>query len=123
MGRRNNKVTGANIRLNAEIKQEEKKNKQPTHLDNRRQVCYACISEVRTKPNAMYPECPQCWVPGRVFCREMVPYLGPHGANAIGIEADNCSDFDPPLNDNDFMDLQDISCLQSSEDACWTFDS
>ena len=35
IGHRNNQVTGANVWLNAEIKQEEKKNKQPTHLDER----------------------------------------------------------------------------------------
>jgi hypothetical protein len=61
--------------------------------------CYACMGEVRTKPNAMYPECPLCWVPGRVVHHEMVPYLGPHRANAIGNAAVDCSDFDPPLND------------------------
>ena len=58
--------------------------------------CYECIRKVRTKPNAMYPECPGCRRPGRIVRHEMVPYSSPHRGNAIRREY---SSFDLPLND------------------------
>ena len=58
--------------------------------------CYDCTRQVRTKPNAMYPECPGCRRPGRIVRHEKVPYSGPHRGNATRKDKQG---FYPPLND------------------------